>query len=77
MVRNKYNKFEEGPMTTLKTNEKNISICIPPDKGFPETGWKKDGWELIPLVPVKVRVLHDIPESHYDISFSARERAVG
>ena len=54
-MKNEYEGSEKGPSTTLSTSEENISLHIPPDLEFPETGWEKNGWELTPLVPVKVR----------------------
>ena len=56
----KYEGFE-APVTTLRTNEENISLCIPPDVEIPETGLEKNGWELIPLVhPLTVRIPSDL-----------------
>ena len=54
-VKREYKGLEIGPRTTLTTKDDNISLHIPPDLKFPETGWEKNGWELMPLTPVEVR----------------------
>ena len=56
MVKRKYEGYEEGPTTTLRTTEENILLCISPDINIPPAGWEKDGWEITPLLPLTVRL---------------------
>ena len=54
VVKSNYEGCEKGPNAMFNTKEEKISLKIPPDSEFPETGLEKDGWELTPLVPLTV-----------------------
>ena len=55
-MKQKYEKYEEGPSTITYIRGEKISLCIPPNKSETEKRWNTDGWELILLTPPTVGV---------------------
>ena len=56
-MKEEYIEFQKGSSATVCIKEEEISLHIPPDTEIPETGLKKNGWELKALVhPLRVRI---------------------
>lgn len=45
---------EEGPFISAQISGTEISLDVKPDVGVTEESWKRNGWELTPLVSTTV-----------------------